>query len=80
MVSVATTLPVASTTATFTPVALLVFVAVVFASQLVLSALWLRPFRYGPAEWALRWLTNARRPGQRTAPVPPTNRGPQSSP
>jgi uncharacterized protein len=44
------------------PLALFGFVAVTFAGQLVVSALWLRRFRYGPLEWALRWLTNARRP------------------
>jgi uncharacterized protein len=47
---------------TFSPLALMAFVAAVFAGQLVVSALWLRHFRYGPVEWLLRWLTNARRP------------------
>jgi uncharacterized protein len=46
----------------FSPLTVLAFVLAVFAAQLVVSALWLRRFRYGPAEWALRWLTNARRP------------------
>jgi uncharacterized protein len=44
------------------PLALFGFVAVAFAGQLVVSALWLRRFRYGPLEWALRWLTNGQRP------------------
>ncbi|GAA3728440.1 DUF418 domain-containing protein [Plantactinospora mayteni] len=47
---------------TFSPLALIGFVVVVYAGQLAASALWLRRFRYGPVEWALRWLTNARRP------------------
>jgi uncharacterized protein len=44
------------------PAALFGFVAVAFAAQVVASALWLRRFRYGPLEWALRWLTNGQRP------------------
>ncbi|MEU4566268.1 DUF418 domain-containing protein [Micromonospora sp. NPDC023956] len=47
---------------TFSPLALLAFALAVFVAQLVVSAFWLRRFRYGPVEWALRWLTNARRP------------------
>jgi uncharacterized protein len=47
---------------TFSPLALFAYVFTVFGAQLVLSALWLRRFRYGPVEWVLRWLTNARRP------------------
>ncbi|GAB3149844.1 DUF418 domain-containing protein [Micromonospora sonneratiae] len=47
---------------TFSPLALFGFVAVVFAGQLAVSTVWLRWFRYGPVEWALRWLTNAQRP------------------
>jgi uncharacterized protein len=47
---------------TLSPLALFAYVCAVFGVQLVLSALWLRRFRYGPVEWALRWLTNARRP------------------
>ncbi|WP_033346379.1 DUF418 domain-containing protein [Catenuloplanes japonicus] len=47
---------------TFSPGALMLLVAVVFAGQSAASALWLHHFRYGPAEWILRWLTNARRP------------------
>jgi uncharacterized protein len=33
------------------------FVAVVFAAQLVFSALWLSRFRYGPMEWLWRAVT-----------------------
>ncbi|MGV9212171.1 DUF418 domain-containing protein [Micromonospora sp. RB23] len=47
---------------TFSPLALFAFALAVFAAQLVASAFWLRRFRYGPVEWALRWLTNAHRP------------------
>ncbi|MFE9955019.1 DUF418 domain-containing protein [Micromonospora sp. NPDC005299] len=47
---------------TFSPLTLSGFVLAVFAVQLLISTVWLRRFRYGPAEWALRWLTNARRP------------------
>jgi uncharacterized protein len=50
------------------PVELFGFVAVTFAGQLAVSALWLRRFRYGPLEWALRWLTNGQRPAL-VAPV-----------
>jgi uncharacterized protein len=46
----------------FSPLALFGYVLAVFAFQLLVSALWLRWFGYGPVEWALRWLTNARRP------------------
>jgi uncharacterized protein len=55
---------------TFSPLALMAFVAAVFAGQLAVSALWLRAFRYGPVEWALRWLTNARRPAMLGSPSP----------
>ncbi len=37
----------------------------VFAAQLALSALWLRWFRYGPAEWVLRWITLGHPPALR---------------
>ncbi|MFI6760312.1 DUF418 domain-containing protein [Micromonospora sp. NPDC050417] len=57
------------------PLALFAFVAVVFATQLGLSGLWLRRFRYGPVEWGLRWLTNARRPA---FVAPPTSDQPAS--
>ena len=32
----------------------------IFAAQIPLSALWMRRFEFGPAEWALRSLTYAR--------------------
>ncbi|GLY25378.1 DUF418 domain-containing protein [Micromonospora sp. NBRC 101691] len=56
---------------TFSPLALFAFALAVFGAQLVVSALWLRWFRYGPVEWALRWLTNARRPAFVVPPVDP---------
>lgn len=37
----------------------------VFTAQLAVSAVWLRRYRYGPAEWLLRWITNGRRPAWR---------------
>ncbi len=40
----------------------------VFVAQLGASALWLRWFRYGPAEWVLRWVTIGHRPAWRAAP------------
>lgn len=46
----------------FSPLATMATAFAVFAFQLAVSAVWLRRFRYGPAEWALRWVTNARRP------------------
>ncbi|MEO3816917.1 DUF418 domain-containing protein [Plantactinospora sp. B24E8] len=46
----------------FSPLGLLGLALAVFAVQVLLSALWLRRFRYGPVEWLLRWLTNASRP------------------
>lgn len=44
------------------PLGLLGLALAVFAVQVLLSALWLRRFRYGPVEWLLRWFTNASRP------------------
>ena len=47
-------------------------VAGVWALQLVASPLWLRRFRFGPAEWAWRSLTyGARQPLQRTPAIEP---------
>ena len=43
-------------------------VAAVWAVQLVASSLWLRRFRFGPAEWVWRWLTYGVRPPLRRAP------------
>lgn len=39
----------------------------VFAAQLLLSALWLSRFRFGPMEWLWRWLTYGVRPPMRKA-------------
>lgn len=50
----------------FSPPQLLLTVLVVFAVQAALSAWWLRRHRYGPAEYLLRWFTNAQRPIRRT--------------
>ncbi|MFI6518636.1 DUF418 domain-containing protein [Spirillospora sp. NPDC050679] len=48
------------------PLGTLAVALLVFAGQVALSAWWLRGHRYGPAEWALRWVTNARRPAWRS--------------
>jgi len=40
----------------------LAFAAVLFALQVVLSHLWLRHFRFGPAEWLWRWFTYLQMP------------------
>ena len=45
-------------------------VAAVWAVQLIASPLWLRRFRYGPAEWAWRSLTYGARPPLRRTPAP----------
>lgn len=39
----------------------------VFAAQLLLSALWLSRFRFGPVEWLWRWFTYGTRPSMRQA-------------
>lgn len=49
------------------PAAVLGFVTVVFAAQLVASRWWLGRHAYGPLEWALRWVTNGRRPRWRAS-------------
>ncbi|WP_246106635.1 DUF418 domain-containing protein [Pseudonocardia kunmingensis] len=54
---------------TFSPPATALFALLVFAVQLVVSAWWVQRFRYGPAEWLLRWITNAERPGWRLVPA-----------
>ena len=45
-------------------------VAAVWAVQLVASPLWLRRYRFGPVEWAWRWLTYGVRPLLRRTPTP----------
>lgn len=47
------------------PLATMAVALLVFTAQLAVSAVWLRRYRYGPAEWLLRWITNARRPAWR---------------
>ncbi|MFD2467468.1 DUF418 domain-containing protein [Amycolatopsis silviterrae] len=49
------------------PLALAGLAVLFFVFQMAASALWLRVFQYGPAEWVLRWITNARRPAWRSA-------------
>ena len=49
-------------------------VAAVWAVQLIASPLWLRRFRFGPAEWAWRWLTYGVRPPLRRTPAPEPSR------
>jgi uncharacterized protein len=46
---------------------------VVFVAQIVLSSWWLRRFRFGPTEWAWRWLTYGVRPPMRRAMTTPGN-------
>ncbi|WP_433603117.1 DUF418 domain-containing protein [Nocardia sp. CA-135953] len=56
---------------TFSPLATMSTAVLVFTLQLALSALWLHWFRYGPAEWILRWITNGHRPAWRESPSEP---------
>ena len=46
---------------------LLGFVCLVFLAQVIFSHLWLRAFRYGPAEWLWRGLTYGKLPALRRA-------------
>ena len=46
-----------------------VFVAAVFAAQVLLSHWWLRRFRYGPMEWLWRAVTYLQVPRMRQAPA-----------
>ena len=48
-------------------------VAVIWALQLAYSPLWLRHFRFGPAEWLWRSLTYQRRQPMTRQPGPPTS-------
>jgi uncharacterized protein len=50
----------------FSPLATMGLAVLIFALQLAASAWWLRRHQYGPAEWVLRWVTNARRPAWRS--------------
>ncbi|WP_227997963.1 DUF418 domain-containing protein [Nocardia australiensis] len=51
------------------PLETMLLALAVFVAQLVVSAIWLRRYRYGPAEWVLRWITIGRRPAWRGTPV-----------
>jgi len=51
------------------PTLLVPLALIVFAAQVQLSALWLRHYRYGPAEWLWRSLTYGQRQPMRV-PVP----------
>ncbi|GAA2534281.1 DUF418 domain-containing protein [Streptomyces levis] len=51
--------------------AVLLLALAVYALQLALSTAWLRRFGHGPAEWLLRALTLAGRPGRARAPRAP---------
>ena len=42
---------------------------VVFAAQVIASRWWLARYRFGPLEWAWRWLTYGRRPPMRNLPA-----------
>ncbi len=44
-----------------------VYVLVVFALQVLLSRWWLSRFRFGPLEWAWRWITYGKRPPMRAS-------------
>ncbi|MGW5669541.1 DUF418 domain-containing protein [Micromonospora sp. NPDC003776] len=44
------------------PAGVLALALGIFATQLALSALWMRTHRYGPVEWILRAATNAECP------------------
>ncbi|HSD18327.1 MAG TPA: DUF418 domain-containing protein [Thermomonas sp.] len=41
------------------------YVLIVFAIQVLLSRWWLSNFRFGPLEWAWRWITYGKRPAMR---------------
>ncbi|MFH9005364.1 DUF418 domain-containing protein [Streptomyces afghaniensis] len=55
--------------------AVLVLAGAVYALQLALSTAWIRRFRHGPAEWLLRAITLAGRPGRA-----PRSRAPEPDP
>jgi uncharacterized protein len=51
----------------------LLFVAGMWTLQLIVSPIWLRRFRFGPAEWLWRSLTyGEKQPMRRTASVEPS--------
>jgi uncharacterized protein len=45
----------------------LLLTTAIFGAQILLSNLWLRRFRFGPAEWLWRLFTYGKRPGARTS-------------
>jgi uncharacterized protein len=49
---------------------LMLFACAIYLAQTVLSHLWLRHFRFGPAEWVWRTLTYKQAPALRRATVP----------
>ncbi|MGA5364111.1 DUF418 domain-containing protein [Streptomyces purpurascens] len=53
------------------PAAVLLLAAAVYALQLALSTVWTRRHRHGPAEWLLRAITLAGRPGRAGTPGAP---------
>ncbi|MFC9131056.1 DUF418 domain-containing protein [Streptomyces sp. NPDC057099] len=53
------------------PAAVLLLAGAVYALQLALSTVWTRRHRHGPAEWLLRAITLAGRPGRAGAPRAP---------
>ncbi|MFC6018796.1 DUF418 domain-containing protein [Plantactinospora solaniradicis] len=47
------------------PLEMMLFAFAIFAGQVVISRWWLERHGHGPAEWLLRWFTNAERPAWR---------------
>ena len=45
-------------------------VLAIWISQMIISPIWLRYFRFGPLEWLWRWLTYGKRPRFRRDPQP----------
>ena len=47
------------------PLEMVLTAVAIFAGQVAVSRWWLGRFGHGPAEWVLRWITNAVRPAWR---------------
>ncbi|GAB3965338.1 DUF418 domain-containing protein [Plantactinospora veratri] len=47
------------------PLEMMLFAVAIFAGQVMVSRWWLERHGHGPAEWLLRWFTNAERPAWR---------------